>query len=1184
MQITTTESSYLIIDAEHLLYRNYFANKNLRTTNGKPSGAFYGFLNSLIRLKNKHGFIKIFVAWGDKRADLIRRKVFPEYKSNRDETPQDLIQQKKDLQELLASAGIPQFTSRGYEADDIIFLLCKKLRKKYPNSFVDILTGDKDLTQLVTSYIRVIKPDGTLITKENFATHAPVNKPRQIVWFLSLLGDTSDNVPGVYGIGEKGAFKYVNETSLKDCKSYNDLIHWSIDESGFTENQIKNFLDSAQLIDLVGSPFAIKDNAEITNLSAGYIQNLNTIQELLDQYEIKQFSASDLPTEQKQITQIESVKNCFKCSALVASRSRIVPHVLYKDSDIMFIAEAPGRDEDIEGTQPLVGEAGKKYNEMLSNVDISRYDTNSPLKISIANTCRCRPPNNRDPEKEEIANCLPYLQKEIQFVNPKVIVPMGNVALRALLNDPKASIQNNRGKIFTHNGMILAPTWHPSYINRAPAEQGVWERDIKEVIKWLKGERIKDVVDHKVIHTVDELREYIERMKQFPTNTFDYETAGLIPNLKQTGGEALCISLSAKEGEARLFPFYGQFLSELRPNLENEKAKALLRDWLKNTPKIAKIAHNAEYELRWSIQWLGLKTVNDIPNLQCTQLMHAAIDENSPHNLKDLSVRYTRLDRYEEDVNNWAKKHNHKKEPYFDTMPDWGKDNYAYIPNEVLWKYALIDADATHRLYPIFVKEIYHQNLQEFVFKYYFKWMKFFARVKMRGFKVDLDYLNKMIQAYQIRVKEAEDDLYSRVEVKKAEKLLYEQRITEAIEKVSARYEALKNRRMSKAEYLQKYVYDKITPERLNFDSSKQLPVLFYDILKLKKYTTDKGNPAFGKEVMEAYEQAGVPFIKQLMNLRRLEKFLSTFLIGAKNNLLDDRLHTDLRLDIAVTGRLASRNPNLQNIPNRSDPEKAKEIRDMFIADDGYILLAKDYSQIEFRIWAHYSQDPQMIKDINDGLDIHKLTASQVYNIPIQEVTYLQRGKAKNTVFGIMYGRGAQSVADEHGMTLEEANAFINAFFGRYPRAKAWIEENKRFVKKHGFTINVYGRKRHLQATINSPINNIRAEAERQSVNAPIQGGASDTNNLAAMLCQDAFDGKGIDAHVQLLVHDQIIMCVRKDQLKAADEISDKVMLNPTKKLSIRLDTDGEVGYKMGSFVDRYDYYEKGDTIFKDAA
>jgi len=1163
------QNGILVVDGEHLFHRNFYANELLHTSTGLQSGAFYGFINSLKTLQQKYGFVKTFITWGDLRENLKRRSYYANYKAPRDQNirPEYFYSQLKDLQKFLAYLNIPQYTAPTYEADDVIAYITHK-----STQHVYILTGDKDLIQLVNNNTTVVKPGkkhDSFIGVGDVKKYFPINSPLHIIPYLSLLGDKSDNVPGVLGIGVKGAtelVKYLN-VDYPDFKAWplvTNFLNVSDNLLSKLYGGLQDFHLSLDLIDLIKSPLSIlKDpDVKLLNISHEYEFSENHALGLFKKYEVNFSLLDNLKYPKQNIIKPQNITSCTKCVNLVKSRSKIVPNNFIEGADILFVIDGPGASEDIEGISPLRGTLGDIFDKLLLDAGINRST------VSVANVNRCRARAGGDYTTTEINNCVPYLLHEIKYYKPKLIIPLGKKALSALTNGEYTSVQSNRGNLINYKDMLIYPIWHPTYIEKSPTERQVLISDLKKIPKILKGESIVEDVDYKVLMTVDELADYLEVMKKSKTITFDYETAGFMPNHTPTGGKILCISLSAKPFEARLFPFYGHLLSELRPELENVKAFSLLGEFFSGYPHIAKIAHNAKFEYIWTRE-SGI--AKNIKNLQDTMLLHYLIDENSNHGLKDVGPRFTDQTRYDDETNVLKHKRAHKKQPYYDNMPDLGDTNYAYIPNDILWHYAMIDADVTHRLYPIFMKDLRAQGLEEFAFKYFLPLIKFFGHLKIRGIKIDTDYLTGLIQKYTQRYNEVERELLQLDVIKKAEKLIYQDTISKNIIKVKAKYAKLKRKSLSEAEYLQKYVYDKFKPKVINLNSTDQLKILFFDVLHLKKHYNKKTkNVSLDASVLAIYESQGIEFVKQLLNFRQLGKFLSTFLIGIQNVLVNGRVHTDLLQHGAVTGRLSSKNPNLQNIPSKSDPEKAKEIRRMFVVDDPdeYIFLAKDYGQIEFRIWAQYSQDERMIADINSGVDIHYLTASRVYGIPIDQVTKKQRFKAKGVVFGIMYGRGAKSIAEEFGITLEEAEKIRRTFFVNYPKAEAWIKNVLKRAKTEKQVRNLYGRIRHLQGTIDSPHENLRAEAERQAVNSPIQGAASDTNNLAAYKCEIALNRAGIDAHVVLLVHDQTIFHVRKKDLAEVNRITDEIMQHPTDLINVKLVTDAEVGYNIGDLVD----------------
>ena len=202
-----------------------------------------------------------------------------------------------------------------------------------------------------------------------------------------------------------------------------------------------------------------------------------------------------------------------------------------------------------------------------------------------------------------------------------------------------------------------------------------------------------------------------------------------------------------------------------------------------------------------------------------------------------------------------------------------------------------------------------------------------------------------------------------------------------------------------------------------------------------------------------------------------------------------------------------------------------------------------------------------------------------MFNVPEEEVTKVQRSRTKFVNFGFMYGRGLRSVAEEHGLTLDEAQEIRNYLFGRYPKAQQWLDDIVQEAYANKQVSNLYGRIRHLRGFIDSDLEGVRAQAERQAQNSPIQGGASDTNNLAAFLCQRAIDNmiaeQHIDAHVVLLIHDQIIYRVRTDQLERLDTVTADIMKHPSNRINVVLDTDSEAGFKIGSMKPTHEFLQE---------
>jgi DNA polymerase-1 len=281
----------------------------------------------------------------------------------------------------------------------------------------------------------------------------------------------------------------------------------------------------------------------------------------------------------------------------------------------------------------------------------------------------------------------------------------------------------------------------------------------------------------------------------------------------------------------------------------------------------------------------------------------------------------------------------------------------------------------------------------------------------------------------------------------------------------------------------------------------------------------------------------------------------------------DGHLHTSFNVHIAKTGRLSSSNPNLQNIPNiYKSPVEAKLIRDIFIPDEGHVLIHADYSQAEFRIWGQLSDDKALRRDLEAGMDVHTKVAMQGYNITAEVAsTGDYRLNAKTVVFGNMYGRGLPSVAEQLGISLTQAQAIQDILFKNYPEAAKWLDDTKKQAKRDKYIVGLFGQKRHLSGLIDHWNKEIRAKAERQCVNSPIQGSASQMTCFAAIKIARALREHKLDARVILLIHDAIMVTARIDHRDKAIELMRECMLDPHPKVRIPLKVDVEVGPAWGT-------------------
>ena len=270
-----------------------------------------------------------------------------------------------------------------------------------------------------------------------------------------------------------------------------------------------------------------------------------------------------------------------------------------------------------------------------------------------------------------------------------------------------------------------------------------------------------------------------------------------------------------------------------------------------------------------------------------------------------------------------------------------------------------------------------------------------------------------------------------------------------------------------------------------------------------------------------------------IVNYREVTKLKSTY-VDALPTLVNagtGRVHTSYNQAGSATGRFSSNNPNLQNIPVRT--EQGREVRRAFVAPEGYVLLAVDYSQIELRVMAHISEDETLIDAFHRELDIHQATAATVNGIQPEDVTYEQRSFAKRVNFGLMYGMGAFRLARDSDLTLAEAEAFISTYFERMPGVKEYIDRTKTFVWANGYTETLYGRRRIYPAIRANGNRRSTAAEERAAINMPIQGTAADILKQSMIDLDGRLAQTNYDAAMILQVHDELVLEVREEQLDA---------------------------------------------------
>lgn len=428
---------------------------------------------------------------------------------------------------------------------------------------------------------------------------------------------------------------------------------------------------------------------------------------------------------------------------------------------------------------------------------------------------------------------------------------------------------------------------------------------------------------------------------------------------------------------------------------------------------------------------------------------------------------------------------------YEDLVGNKGKKQLTLkeIPVEKVCDYASEDADITLRLWNILSEKIKEEKLEHLFYDIEMPIMECLAKMELNGVRIDSAALNAS-----------------------AEKL---------------REEILK---------IQKEVTD-MAGEEFNLSSAKQVGEILFDKLKIveKAKKTKTGQYVTSEEVLESLSGKH-PIVKKILEYRGIKKLLSTYVEALPEmiNPKTGKIHTSYNQTVTATGRLSSSNPNLQNIPIRD--EMGKEIRRAFIPDKNCVFFSADYSQIELRIMAHLSEDENMINAFNAGEDIHTATSAKIYGVEISEVTKDMRRNAKTANFGIIYGISAFGLSERLGISRTESKNLIESYFKTYPQVQKYISDSVNNAKEKGYVETIFGRKRYLP-DINSHNSVVRSFAERNAVNAPIQGSAADIIKIAMVNIDRRFEKENIKSQMILQVHDELNFNVLEEELEQVKQI-----------------------------------------------
>ena len=1013
-----------LIDGSGYIFRAYHALQPLTRPDGTPVNAVFGFCRMLAAdLLDKPEVDHIAMIL-DAGRTTFRNKIYDKYKANRPEPPEDLIPQFALIREAAHAFNVTTCEVEGYEADDLIATYARMAVEA--GGTCTIVSSDKDLMQLIRPGVEMMDP----IKKTKLGLEAVNEKfgvtPDKVVDVQALIGDSTDNVPGVPGIGPTAAAAVINKFG-----SFSNVLK----EAGAPEKFASPFKVDADNVEkavfkLLGRPCKLGP----TSKELGAI--------LFDELKI--------PGGTRDAKGNWDVSN--NALQALTSAHKVISLVVDCREKARAASAAAGWAEKIDKNRELA-EISRKLVQL-------RDDVPPPAD-----------PDSFDKRKPDPNLLLPWLEQQ---------------GFKTLLQRYTSEL-----------GAATAPV-KPAAAT-APVKK-VEPEAAKPKPARAKSNQEFTAADYELIQDEKLLDEWIAEATKAGTVAFDCETDGLDSNNAGLVGVSLALlegpwgDVNSTRRRAAYLPLMhrtpggaaqgaldlagdggtadaGKLLPGQIPlKTAIAKLKPLLED-----PAVLKVGQNIKYDMAvFRRHGIEISPVDD--TMLISFVLDAGKNNHGMDELAELHLGQQTI-KFADVAGSGA------KQVSFDKVPlDRARD------------YAAEDADVTMQLWARLKPRLVPERVTTMYETIERPLIPVLLGMESAGIKVDALKLKKLSADFEKRLGELEREIH------------------------------------------------KIAGREFNVGSPKQLGEILFDEQKLPGGKRNKnGSWATDVGVLEDLAAQGHALPVKIMEHRQLAKLKGTYTdaLVREVDARTGRVHTSYHMTGAATGRLASTDPNLQNIPVRT--EEGRKIRQAFIAETGCKLLSADYSQIELRLLAHVADIASLKQAFERGDDIHAITASEMFDVPVKGMDPLVRRRAKAINFGIIYGISAFGLANQLGIGQPEARDYIAKYFQRYPGIRDYMEETKEYARKHGYVVTPFGRKVHLKY-INEKSQGLRAFAERAAINAPLQGGAADIIKRAMIRLPAALVAAKLKAKMLLQVHDELLFEVPDRELDKTKDVTRKVM------------------------------------------